>query len=109
MLSNNEKQFHIWFTHCTTGEINCNTPFDIELALNEGLTIIHTYQVCSVKTYLFELGYRIFVHPHKGQVFELTLGACVNTEREIRSAHNIANLLISGEFDTDTTNVTGLE
>lgn len=109
MLNENEKQFHIWFSHCLTGEINCNTPFDIELALNEGLTQIHTYQVESVGTYLFDIGYRIFVHPHKGSVFELTLGKCSNINTEIKVTHNLCKLLMNNAFDTEETKVTGLD
>lgn len=103
------KEFHIWFCTCHTGEINCNTLFDIEIALNEGLTYIHTYQVQAVSTSLIEMGYRIFVHPHKGPVFEITLGACANTDREIRLGHSLNKMLVNGVFDTETTCVTGLE
>ena len=33
------KEFHIWFCTCLTNEINCNTPFDVEKALNEDWTV----------------------------------------------------------------------
>ena len=112
MWDNSCKGFHIWFRkpEDNLGDI-CfqDTLYDIEHALNKGLPVIHTYQVESVKTYLFDLGYRIFVHPFKGSDFELTLGNCSNTDREIRPAHNLCKLLISGAFDTPNTNVTGLE
>lgn len=103
------KEFHIWFCKCLTNEINCNTPFDVEKALNEDWTHIHTYQVSSVTTNLIEMGYHIFVHPYKGEVFELTLGNCANTDKEIRSTHNLHKMLMNNAFDTAATFVTGLE
>ena len=104
-----DKEFHIWFCTCRTGEINCNTLFDIEVSLNEGLTHIHTYQIPAVTTSLIDMGYKIFVHPHKGPIFEITLGACANTDREIRVSHCLYKMLMNGAFDTETTCVTGLE
>jgi len=35
----------------------------------------------------------------KSQPHEITIGACEGTEREIREAHNLENLVISGVFD----------
>jgi len=60
-----------------------------------------TTQILLCKTSLIEKGYRIFVYPKIGERFEITLGACECTNREIRIGHNIANLIVSGEFYRD--------
>lgn len=41
------------------------------------------------------------IHPQIGEPFEITLGKCANTSREIKPETNILHLLLSGEFDTD--------
>jgi hypothetical protein len=48
-----------------------------------------------------EHGYRLFIHPQIGEPFEITLGKCDNTKREIKPETNILHLLLSGEFDTE--------
>jgi hypothetical protein len=55
---------------------------------------------CDMKI-ITKYGYRLFVHPQVGEPFEITLGKCVNTKREIKPETNILRLLLSGEFNTD--------
>ena len=61
---------------------------------------IHTNQIITCKLYLIiEHGYRIFIHPIVGDMFEVTLGDCAGTSRELRPGHSLPNMLISGAFD----------
>ena len=60
---------------------------------------IYTNQIITCKLYLIECGYRIFIHPIVGDMFEITLGDCAGISRELRPGHSLPNLLISGGFD----------
>lgn len=57
--------------------------------------IVRTIQValCS-----WDYNRRIFIH-WKNECHEITLGECEGTDKEIRKAHNIMNLLLRGAFD----------
>ena len=55
---------------------------------------------CDMKI-ITKYGYRLFIHPQIGEPFEITLGKCANTKREIKPETNILHLLLSGEFNTD--------
>lgn len=50
-------------------------------------------------------GFRLFIHPAIGDMFEITFGRCANTDREIKPIHCLWHMLLSGEFDTDTCKV----
>lgn len=104
-----QKEIHFYFT-IPEPEIfdeTCIFPYDITYCLSKNEPIIHAtvYRYCTTR--LFELGYRIFIHPYKGETFELTLGACANTDREIRMGHNLEKMLFTGVFDTADTDVIG--
>ena len=110
-MDKQEKQKEIHFYFCMP-EVEiwdemCVYPCDIIHCLSKHEPIIHAtvYHYCT--TLLFEWGYRIFIHPYKGETFELTLGACANTDREIRIGHNLEKMLFSGVFDTEDTDVIG--
>jgi len=63
---------------------------------------IHTHNLvfCDMKI-ITKYGYRLFIHPQIGEPFEITLGKCANTNREIKPETNLLKLLLSGEFNTD--------
>lgn len=64
--------------------------------------IIHTHNVIFAHGRVIEhYGFRLFIHPAIGDMFEITFGKCKNTDREIQPHHDILKLLRSGEFDTD--------
>ena len=68
-------------------------------ALENDYPIIRTTAM-GILTYsskLFDAGYRIFIWDDHGE-FELTLGDCARTNREIRYAHNHFKMWVSGEF-----------
>jgi hypothetical protein len=60
---------------------------------------VDTLQLVTCMTDLFTKGYRIFVHPRLGGVFEITLGECERTKREIRMGHCLWRMLITGAFE----------
>ena len=73
-------------------------------SINAGIEQFATTQLSCLSTDLItKYGYRIFIHPYKGEIFEITLGDCANTTKEIRPAHNLEKMLIAGAFDTETT------
>ena len=96
------KEFHMYFYQYP---MNClHTIPEVLDAIQSGQEMIHTTQLCEVTTDLItKYAYRIFIHPHIGETFELRLGNCPNTDKEIRPAHNLAKMLRAGSFDTDTT------
>ena len=95
----NQKEFHLWFNIFYPKYKTDHIYQIVERRIKDNETTIHTTQIQCVSTRLFELGYRIFVHCQDESIFEITLGRCERTSREIRMEHNLAKLLISGEFD----------
>jgi hypothetical protein len=71
--------------------------YEVEDAIEKRYNI-KTTQVKCCSTRLFDLGYRIFVHYSPDDIFEITLGKCERTSREIRKGHDLCNLIISDEF-----------
>ena len=80
---------------------------DLSLSIEAGQYIIHTTQVALVSISLIHAGYRIFIYPSVGKPFEITIGKCVNTSKEIRESHNLEKLLVNGGFDTDLVSICG--
>ena len=103
------KQFHLYLSdsELSRKDYCLHSYVATKKAIQAGQYIIHTTQVALVGTYLFYVGYRIFIYPSVGKPFEITLGKCANTSREIRGSHNLEKLLVNGEFDTDSVSVCG--
>ena len=96
------KEYHLymylpdWFTRAND---SCSyTIAHTNERIYRGLTV-DTIQACTLSTSLFEKGYRVFIHDKPGSSFEITLGTCERTNREIKMGHNLLNLLLSGEFE----------
>lgn len=99
------KEFHVWFFTPMVRSLLRNyypSYSDILKCLKCGFETINTLNVafCDMKI-ITKYGYRLFIHPQVGEPFEITLGKCANTSREIKPETNILNLLLSGEFNTD--------
>lgn len=95
------REFHVWFF---TPMLTRFYPSysDVVERLKYGFETINTLHIvfCDTKI-ITKYGYRLFIHPQVGEPFEITLGKCANTKREIKPETNILHLLLSGEFDTD--------
>lgn len=89
--------------------VNSSKPFNKQASFYYGYTetedaiynneeIIHTLQMCCLKTSLFTQGYRVFIHDMDGN-YEIKLGPDNDrTNRDIRMEHNILKLWELGEF-----------
>lgn len=94
------REFHVWFY---SWGLVYDGYDDILRMLNPiKYPEINTQNLvfCDMKI-ITKYGYRLFIHPQIGEAFEITLGKCANTKREIKPETNILSLLLSGEFDTE--------
>lgn len=98
------REFHVWFFNPWGKTYNayCEVMEDVK----EGYDGINTQNLvfCDMKI-ITKYGYRLFIHPQVGEAFEITLGKCANTKREIKPETNILHLLLSGEFNTESCKV----
>lgn len=97
------REFHVWFSKCSYPHHNLISS--VLWLLKRGLNV-HTDNLifCDTKI-ITKYGYRLFIHPQVGEPFEITLGKCANTNREIKPETNILKLLLSGEFNTESCKV----
>ena len=97
-----EKEFHIWFSDCPFWRGVNSYEGVMDSLRSPYIEVIHTHNLlfCDMRI-ITKYGYRLFIHPAVGDVFEVTLGECTNTDRHITEFTNILNLLLSGEFDTE--------
>lgn len=67
-------------------------------AIESNIPVINTTQMSLLSTSLIEKGYRIIVVPCNKPIYEITLGQCQNTDREIRKEHNLFRMWENGEW-----------
>lgn len=79
-------------------DIIFNGWYETQCAIQCNKEYIITTQMGLLSTSLFEMGYRIFVHPQAGDAYEIKLGANTCADREIREAHNLFHMWRAGVF-----------
>lgn len=90
-----KKEIHLYLDRNKLPEDIDMTIMDtMESIYNEEKEVVNTTQVEFLS---FKYSERLFVHVYC-KVHEITLGDCKGTTREIRPAHNLAKMLISGAF-----------
>ena len=94
-----KNEFHLWLNANYDKSNTTHTYPETDSLIQKSTSIIHTTQLSCVSTSLFEKNYRIFVHCEDNSVFELTLGTCERTSREIRMGHCLSKLIINGGFE----------
>ena len=69
-------------------------------AVAQKQVMIHTVQMGLLSTRLIEAGYRVFVHPVEGRVYEIRLDEKNDcTDKELRPAHNLFRMWEAGAFE----------
>ena len=94
----NVKEFHLYLDVSYPNDNTLHSFEAVKTFIENGKTIIHTTQVIACETSLFEKGYRVFIHPSREDVFEITLGECERTSRTIKPEHCLYKLILAGEF-----------
>lgn len=105
----NKKQIHFYFGGPVDGTYPDGAVHTYRLSallIELESERIDTTQIVLCTTDLFKKGYRIFIHPVKGPMFEIKLGDnSPYTDKEIRMGHNLYKMLIAGTFNTTKTTV----
>lgn len=74
---------------------------DVEQALRDGKECVRTTQVIFADLkYITEYGYEITIMDCDGMGFDVRIGDCPRTRRQIKPDDNLLELILSGEFDT---------
>ena len=84
----------------TPKRILCYSFFDTEEAIKNNLPYIVTYDIGHLSFDLEELGYTIFIG-YNGHSKQFCSGMSTANGKELRKAHNLRRLLISGALDND--------
>lgn len=103
-----KKEIHVYldFIHNYSAEVMpygyyvgiSHSRSELQRDIEEEKNIIFTTQTSACKTEYLELGYRIFVYLLDGTVKELKFGHIDGLNKDIRMAHNLEKMLISGMF-----------
>lgn len=95
---NRKPEFHLYLYSLEDYKkdvINANTIEECSIRCLAGFDI-DTYQVMACTTTYLKNGYRIFVHPDKYEIFEITLGTCeCFGGRELKMGHNLPRLIVT--------------
>lgn len=86
---------HILVVH-PNDDFMCITNYKETLEELGKRNILHTTQLEFLS---FKYAERLFVRINDNEMHEITLGKCDGIDREIREAHNLRHMLLSGAFD----------
>jgi hypothetical protein len=103
---NRQPEFHLYLYTLEGYKRDVINAYTVA-AVNDLITLgkdVDTYQVICCTTDLFNKGYRIFVHETPASQFEITLGTCERTTREIKMGHDLPKLILAGEFTYEDSN-----
>ena len=96
-----DKEFHVWFNP------NFKHPMwdrysDVVRLIQSGKDRIDTQNIIFADLRLItEHGYRLFIHPEVGDVFEITLGECEHLDRDLRPVMNLLKMILNGAFESN--------
>lgn len=90
----------IYRVHCSSCYCGTDGKINKDKAIDLWNSRVETH---ASMTDLFDKGYRIFVHPNAHDRFEITLGKCERTGREIKRSHCLWKMILAGEFDINST------
>ena len=102
-----EKEIHFYLnlTKCDRRSDMLYTFLDTKSAIENNQTEIHTTSISNISfADLLDGDYRIYAHKD-GKSLELSVGMKNISGRDIRKAHNMERILISGFFDDDFNNI----
>jgi len=77
----------------------CSGWYETKKEIENRSPRIITTQMGLLSTRLIEVGYRVFVHPAKGEAYEISMDYFnTSTAKEIRPAHNLFRMWENGAF-----------
>lgn len=93
-------ELHLYESDITCPPHTIHGIREADLAIQTKDAVIHTTQMCLLNDggRLLEKDWKIFIHEPDGSVYELRLGNCDRTDKEIRPAHNLYRLWRAGAF-----------
>lgn len=97
-----QKEFHIWtcnqYLSTDYGSNVCTDAEQTRKCIIAGDLRIDTTQIHFASTKLFQHNYKVFLHLNGGVCYEICLGECMGTSRNLLPIHNLSKLIINGEW-----------
>ena len=95
------REFHVWF-YPNFQTTMWDRYSDVVRLIQSGKGRIDTQNIIFADLRLItEHGYRLFIHPEVGDVFEITLGECAHLDRDLRPVMNLLKMILNGAFESN--------